>query len=294
MSISFNHYTVDTLHLEATDVCNAACPLCARETDPDFNPDVMHHLSVPRLIDLFDESWLASLQKVYLCGNYGDPAAGKYTLDILKYFKSLNPEIITGINTNGSLRDPDWWAQLAQIQNQPQDYVVFSIDGLSDTNHIYRVNTVWDKIMENSQAFIQHGGSAQWDMLVYRHNEHQVDQCQEMAKTLGFKWFRAKVSKRPLASGLERPVQWIQPTKSSGVIVCQSKQENSLYVDCRGVVYPCCWQAYSGNTIDQYHTLEVSWNTIPDVTCDRICRSSDGNHNIFKDQWQRSVEFAKF
>ena len=29
--------TIKTLHLEPTNVCQAACPLCARETDLNFN-----------------------------------------------------------------------------------------------------------------------------------------------------------------------------------------------------------------------------------------------------------------
>ena len=38
--------TVRVLHLEPTDVCQAACPLCARETDPTFNKTVQTWLSV--------------------------------------------------------------------------------------------------------------------------------------------------------------------------------------------------------------------------------------------------------
>lgn len=293
MLTSFSHYTVDTLHLESTDVCNAACPLCARSTDPDFNPESKHHLSVAQLENIFGPAWLSKIRKVYLCGNYGDPAAGKHTLEIFKYFKNLNPDIVVGMNSNGGLRDTDWWINLAMIMNQPSDYVVFSIDGLSDTNHLYRVNTIWDKIMENAQAFIHAGGSAHWDMLVYRHNEHQVDQCQELAKNMGFSWFRAKVSKRPLVSGLARPVQWQQPSKSSGPIHCQSASERSLYVDARGRVYPCCWQGYTNNTVEFFQDIKNSWTKDPDTVCEKTCRSSDGNHNIFKDQWQRTVEFAK-
>jgi len=33
---------------------------------------------------------LRNLDKMVMCGNYGDPAAGKHTLGILSYFRGLN------------------------------------------------------------------------------------------------------------------------------------------------------------------------------------------------------------
>lgn len=78
------------------------------------------------------------------------------------------------------MRTTNYWQELGEdILNQPLDYVVFSIDGLADTNHIYRRGAVWDKIVENAEAFIKAGGSAHWDMLVYQHNQHQVDSAEQ-------------------------------------------------------------------------------------------------------------------
>jgi hypothetical protein len=44
---------------------------------------------------------------------------------------------------------------------------------LEDTNHLYRENVEWKKIMENARAFISAGGTAHWDMLIFDHNKHQ-------------------------------------------------------------------------------------------------------------------------
>ena len=76
------------------------------------------------------------------------------------------------------------------------DYDVFSIDGLEDTNHIYRVGVQFKKIMENAKAYIDTGASAHWDMLVFDHNKHQVDECRQLADTMGFTWFRSKETDR--------------------------------------------------------------------------------------------------
>ena len=65
---------------------------------------------------------------------------------------------------------------LASIMRKP-DKVIFAIDGLEDTNHLYRVNTNFNKIMENAKAFINAGGIARWDFIAFAHNEHQIEEA---------------------------------------------------------------------------------------------------------------------
>ena len=81
---------IKVLHLEPTDVCQASCALCARETDADFNKKSQHHLDMYKITTVFDTSLITSLDKMFMCGVYGDPAAGKYTLDIYREFRRLN------------------------------------------------------------------------------------------------------------------------------------------------------------------------------------------------------------
>jgi len=279
---------IKVLHIEPTDVCQAACPLCARETDANFNKDLKHHLTVDYIKQILPVHVIQQLNKMFMCGDYGDPAAGSYTLELYNYFRSINPNIILGMNTNGGIRDASWWDSLASKLNQPLDYVVFSIDGLEDTNHIYRRNVDWHRVINNAQAFIRAGGSAHWDMLVYRHNEHQVDACEKLARDLGFRWFRVKVSKRPYISGLEVPLKWTAPVAKNGPIECSALKESSMYIDAQGRVGPCCWLA--GQDVD-FDAIQSSWTTDPHPTCKRIC-STVNQQNIFTEQWQREVEFV--
>ena len=166
---------VRVLHLEVTTNCQAACPQCARE-DTSLYQHRLHRseLTLDKITATFDHKFLTRLEKLMLCGNYGDPAASASTLEILKYFQSINPDITLGLNTNGGIKSAAWWAELAQLMQGPMDYVVFAIDGLESTNHIYRKNVKWNKLMTNVKSFVKHGGSAHWDMLVFAHNEHQI------------------------------------------------------------------------------------------------------------------------
>ena len=277
------------LHLEPTDVCQAACPLCARETDAEFDQHQQHHLTVEQIKQQFDKDLICGLDKMFMCGNYGDPAAGRHTLEIYRYFRTINPNIVLGMNTNGAIQNTAWWSELAGILNQPQDYVVFSIDGLEDTNHIYRRNVRWSKLIDNAQAFISAGGQAQWDMLVYKHNEHQVDHCEQLARDMKFTWFRAKVSRRPYINGLEFPVGWQQPNVNTGAIECIALKDSSVYMDAQARISPCCWL---GSTQTDFVTLEqvqTTWNTDPHPTCRATC---SGINNSFTNQWQREVELC--
>ena len=293
-----NFSDVRVLHIEPTSVCNASCPQCQRE-DPNFYNDKIDRseISLLQCKSLFTEQFISHLDKMFMCGNFGEPAAATEVLEIFKYFKSVNPDITLGMNTNGSIRTPPWWNSLAKIFAGNLDYVVFSIDGLEDTNHIYRRNTVWKKIIENASAYIDAGGTAHWDMLVYEHNEHQVEQAKQLAYDLGFSWFRAKVSKR----FVHTPMTFLNPPKGyqlpnvveKGHIDCHALNEKSIYVAANGHILPCCWFGAEVFTLDDrakellkaWNKLENSWNSTPHRICSDTC-SQDTYGTSFSKQWQ--------
>lgn len=282
---------IKVLHLESTDVCQAACPACSRVLDPRFNADAQNHLTMPQILQHFDADTLSNLHKMYMCGNYGDPAAGFFTQNIMQQFRQLNTDIVLGMHSNGGLQNQSWWTALAGILNQENDYVVFSIDGLEDTNHIYRVNVDWNRLINNVKAFVNAGGRAHWDMLIYQHNEHQVDQCLDLARSLGFSWFRAKVSRRSLYGGLQYPTRLAPPQSPTGQIHCRVLAAQEAYIDARGNLHPCCWlgatQQIPALTLDE---VSGTWSTAsPNPVCSETCRGSSKGFDSFGQQWRREV-----
>lgn len=278
------------LHIESADVCQASCPQCARETDPNFDKNAKHHLSVDVLAAILPKDFISSLDKMFMCGNYGDPAANHQTLAIYKWFRKQNSNIVLGMNTNGALQTTFWWHELAQIMDQPKDYTVFSIDGLEDTNDRYRIGVSWKKLMQNAEAFIAGGGSAHWDMLIYQHNEHQVKACEQLARDMGFKWFRAKVSKRAMTGSLQAPIHWHRSQVVSSSILCRALEEKSMYIDAQGRVSPCCWLgARQRDFVEDFDLVQQSWTSAaPDPICQNTCGTLHGDSN-FTNQWQYEV-----
>ena len=284
---------IKVLHLESTDVCQAACALCARETDTNFKKDRQHHLDMSQILRVFDQGKIKQLDKMFMCGNYGDPAAGKHTLDIYQEFRRINPGVVLGMNTNGGIQTTFWWYELAKIMNQSQDYVVFSIDGLESTNATYRQNVIWNKVMSNARSFIEAGGSAQWDMLVYQHNQHEVDECEQLARDMGFKWFRAKVSKRGFTDKLKFPTGWNPPQLQSAQVRCHALSEQSTYIDAQGRESPCCWLgSRQRDFVTDFESVQTSWNSVqPNIVCLDTCGTTAGSTR-FTDQWQRETELT--
>lgn len=284
---------IHVVHLEPTDVCQARCPQCARETDRFFDSRQHHHLSVDNIQNVLPMSVMQKLHKMFMCGNYGDPAAGRHTLELYRYFRGHQPTIVLGMNTNGGIGTQNWWQELASIMNQSQDYVVFSIDGLADTNHLYRIGVDWDRLMKNAQAFINAGGSAHWDMLIYQHNEHQVERCKELARDLGFRWFRSKVTRRPMVENLRLPTSIPANTSSATYIDCHALNEKSVYIDAQARISPCCWLgSRQQNFVTDFSKIQSSWHTAaPEPVCLTTCgRNTMGT--TFQQQWRQEIQLC--
>ncbi len=188
---------VKSLHLEITALCNAACPACSRYPTSGYfvHPYISTSdtWSLEQVKKRLPPEDIANIKLFFINGTLGDFIANFHALEIVEYFKQCAPDSSIRINTNGSARTREWWARLGSI---PNVHVVFALDGLEDTHALYRRNTDFNKIIENARAFIQAGGSAEWVMTVFRHNQHQIEACNSLAVQYGFKNFTKRFNNR--------------------------------------------------------------------------------------------------
>ena len=67
------------------------------------------------------------------------------------------------VETNGSMWKPDVWANIGKVMAEEEQrqgiekIMTFSIDGLADTNKLYRIGINHDRVMANAKAFIEAG-----------------------------------------------------------------------------------------------------------------------------------------
>lgn len=184
---------IKQLHIEITNLCNASCPSCSRNDRGGATLPwlPLTQIRLEQFKTFFSKDFLTQIRSLIFCGSYGDPSMAQDLVDICAYVLKINPAMFIQLNTNGGTRTEQWWAQLAKILGKDSK-VIFSIDGLSDTNHIYRRGVVWEKLFKNVVSFISAGGNAEWDYLIFQHNQLQITEARELANKLGFKDFVAK------------------------------------------------------------------------------------------------------
>ncbi|MGF1501983.1 MAG: radical SAM protein [Paracoccaceae bacterium] len=276
-----------SFHIELTDKCNAGCPMCPRT---DHMNGCRADRSVVANVELglgdfethFDDAFAARTSEVIFGGAYGDPLAARELLEIVEHLTARG--VAVAIATNGSLRRPDWWARMGRAMAKvPGSRLELHIDGLHDTSPLYRVNTDVAKILENAAAYIATGARAEWHFIIFRHNEHQIEEAFRLSRRLGFARFvlidtvrfgpggqfdyvmpsgEARVLERPtrraddfalaggeiaLASRDEAAEAAAEPSPFAvNGIDCKSAVRNSPYISAHGQVSACCWVAGSG------------------------------------------------
>ena len=197
MNSFFKLEYLSRLHIELTNACNAACPMCVRfyRNSPLIRPDLeISQITLEKFVKYLPPHVISKVVRILLCGTSGDPGMAKDLYEICEYI-SNNSEATVILHTNGGMRKPEFWAKLGGLfaNNAGKDWrIIFNIDGLEDTNHIYRRNVDWNTLMANVDAFIGAGGQAYWEFLIFKHNEHQIRNALVLSKQKGFKKFNTK------------------------------------------------------------------------------------------------------
>lgn len=279
------------VHVELTTRCNARCPMCMRNyRGSDYNSGYpLCELSLENFKQIFTPEILASImqsdppvngkvpinysfQGIGFNGNLGDFGSARDGVEIVQYL--VQHRVPVQINTNGSVRSPEWWAALAL----PGVEIGFAIDGLADTHALYRQDTDWHRVIEHASAFIAAGGKAIWRFVPFEHNKHQETECRELAAKMGFTKFEniydgrdstpvftrdGKFSHqighdpRPpevipdIKPMLQNHITWYNPKtvthhKDTPTLnmQCLHKRNREIYVAADGTVYPCCFLGF--------------------------------------------------
>jgi len=298
----YNYSDIEMVHLEITQRCQAACPMCDRNENggPDNRYITNAELSYEQCVNIFPASFIRQLKTMYMCGNLGDPIVARDTLEVFRYFREHNPTMWLSMNTNGGAKDEEWWAELARTIGR-HGSVIFSVDGLSDTNHLYRQNVVWGNVERNMRAFISAGGRARWDYIIFGHNEHQVEEAEALAESWGVERFQRKKSGRFFTANskakdvhqannrrgeqtqaiakpskpeninlallkqkeIEKTYGSMQEYYDSCSIKCKAIEKKEIFITAEGLLMPCCWTA--GRMYKWWHKdprVEQIWDHI--------------------------------
>ena len=268
-----------SFHVEPTSKCTLECPLCDRtwfyET---FKKRNLHEINIEHLVDFVGVN-----AEVAMCGNNGDPIYHSQFIELCKRLKDNNCKI--SITTNGSSKTKTWWEKLNNILDE-NDLVQFSIDGLEDTNHLYRRNAKWKSIMDAIEVFARRDCQLTWKFIVFKHNQHQIKDAKELSKKLGFDNFRLEHSDRWLGKKEFMPDREFVDTyyqQQQKVLIDPSFETDmepmclvghtpskDLYIDAEGDFYPCCWigtyrYKYKSLFSPKENKFNIADNTLDDI-----------------------------
>lgn len=263
-----------SIHIELTDKCQASCPMCARNYNGGAERPFVgqSEITLEDFKKWIDVDTLKNLNYFYACGNYGDPIIAKDCLEIFSHVRNHSKTKL-GIHTNGSARSTKWWHDLADAIRGEHD-VTFGIDGFAESHVLYRRGTNWNKIIENAKAFIDNGGNASVDCLIFKHNQHELLEFEKQMLSLGFKYVNFKSTARfydmkkfPVQDQFGNFEYNLEPTDTdefkrvnflklseiqenitlwedivkTATIKPKCTQKREIYIDSRGTVFPCCW-----------------------------------------------------
>jgi sulfatase maturation enzyme AslB (radical SAM superfamily) len=280
-------YEISHLHLELSSLCNARCPLCPRNFQ-GFPANMGYeetNLDLDSVQKSLPPELLSKVNFVLINGNFGDFVMNPQSVEIIQYLKQhIHSYGKIEVHTNGSARDRQFWTDLGSMNIR----IKFNIDGIGDTNNLYRQDTNFDTIVKNAQTFIAAGGYAMWNMTIFDHNKDQIESVKVMAKELGFaeSIFRDTDRDRgPVYNRKGKKIHWLKddwtwadqidesfiqqrivdarswpPNKPQDkTISCWAKKDKSVYIAADGHVYPCCWVGHSPTTYKS-HTSMTHWN----------------------------------
>ena len=283
---------IKILEIEGSSYCNAGCPYCARHLPGTSIRDTgftQTHLT----LDVFKKAVSdlgnhAHNMECWFVGNLGDAIMNPDILSMWQIavdsFKSCE------IETNGGLRSKEFWKQMGKVGYQANkkndtnnNIITFSIDGLEDTNEIYRKKVNWNKLIDNVKSYIDAGGTAHWKWLTFEHNEHQIEEAKALGKSLGFrkfitthstryaeqqkeKEFYDKLSDDQRTVGLKSDIEKIVEQKLNEVdyykeekmISCKNLKTKRMYLNAKGKVWPCCWHSAKYDKYDDLREMDTA------------------------------------
>jgi MoaA/NifB/PqqE/SkfB family radical SAM enzyme len=224
----------NVIGIELSNQCNLNCGLCAR-----------HGRKLPKhyiTLKQFKNIKLDEIEAIiYIGGQLGDPLTNPYFLDIIKTTKNWNNQLI--IQTNGNFHDEDWWWNLSKYL--PNDHSIwFPIDGTDNkTMAIYREGSKYDRVIHNAVSFINGGGNAVWQMIMFEHNKHQFEKAKKLSSIYGFSDFRLIPSifynekyKRP-SEDIKSDKEFSNDNRKHRCRI----EMNKYQISSKGEYLPCCF-----------------------------------------------------
>ncbi|MDP8259970.1 MAG: radical SAM protein [Candidatus Gygaella obscura] len=170
--------------IDPANYCNLKCPFCP--TGQGRNSRFRSILSLDNYKRIIEEIG-PYLIHIDFC-NWGEPFLNPNIFEMIRLAKEY--DIDTKVDSNFNLLTEN---DLDRLIASGLDKVIVSIDGVSEETYSkYRVGGNYYKAMDNMKKLIEKkrrlnslNPQVHWQFLVFRHNEHEIEQAKRIADNLG-------------------------------------------------------------------------------------------------------------
>jgi MoaA/NifB/PqqE/SkfB family radical SAM enzyme len=172
-------------YIEPTLFCNLHCPACPTGLNLDLRPtaSISEELFKSAIDEMGDYIFLLYMY------NWGEPLLHKRTPEMIRYAKEKVVKIVLSTNLSIKLTDD----YLERLVRSGLDKLIVSLDGVNaETYKHYRRNGKFDLVRENMRRIQEtkrrlglQTPSVEWQFLVFRHNEEEVEQARAQYKEWG-------------------------------------------------------------------------------------------------------------
>lgn len=261
------------IQIETTTRCVLSCPACSRTVFSKTlkKPYPKQDLDVDELYHFLDCPSGREIEILSLCGDYGDVI---YYPDLFKLIDRFRSTKRFRIHTAGSHQTPEFWQRLVSVLDS-RDCIVFGIDGLESTNHLYRRNSNWSSIMAAVDIVAASSVRLQWDTNIFSFNYEQLDEIRSLAESKGAE-FICKQTSRFGDPTLEPPVQYVdtaglyQDHYDQGTVAIEPQCHTQRAISATGHLRPCGWitapfTLYKSRLYRQQALWSIKNQTLDDV-----------------------------
>ena len=278
-----------SIDFEPTTSCNLRCPECPSGLRKFSRPTGM--LEMNRFKKTVDE---ISKHSFYLMFYFqGEPFLNSNFLEMVTYAKSKNLYVATSTNAHYLTEEKS-----EEVIASGLDRLIISIDGIDQEAYgKYRIGGHLEKVLEGTKRIVeakrkqQKGPHIIWQFIVFKHNEHQINDVKDLGKELGVDEVRIKSAQiyEP-----ETKQDWIPDNKGysrygkDGTIddtnvpnKCWRLWHTSVFT-WDGKVLPCCYDKDADNQMGNLKDLSFK-----DVWSGKAYK--DFRKSILKDRKQNEI-----
>ncbi len=275
LGINCNHHTKPFfIAVEPSNFCNLKCPECPVGNGASASYKTKMTMNIDLFTQLIDELKSSLFHVIFYF--QGEPMIHNQLCDMVSYAHRAG--IFTSTSTNAQFID----SELARLIVQSGlDKLIVSVDGA--TQEVYEQYRVggnleltldalkhiqhWKRELHSKTPFLE------IQFIVFKNNEHQIDEMKALAKSMKVDSFRLKTAQlynfengHDLITSINKYARY--KLQTDGKVVIKSKLKNRCWrmwsgsvVTAKGDVLPCCFdkfEQHSYGNLNQQSFL-VTW-----------------------------------